>query len=160
MSEQNTQTQASFDLHTSGVGYLYRLRKVSVKRGAPYWAVTIGALHGLRDQETGRFETTYIDVRVVGRLAVKRLEELVSAGYFAPTHQGKFENRANVCICFKVGDITSGFYWREEEGQKVPVPTISGRLLQIKSAKVKLSADQPAVTFEFKNQPEAQDVAA
>lgn len=160
MSEQNTQIQTSFDLHTSGVGYLYRLRKVGVKRGAFYWAVTIGALHGLRDQETGRFETTYIDVRVVGRLAIKRLEELVSAGYFAPTQQGKYENRANICICFKVGDIKSGFYWRENDGQKTPVPTISGRLLQIKSAKVTLSAEQPAVTFEFKNQPEHQGAAA
>ena len=155
----NTQekSQSTFDLHVLGAGYLYRLRKVSVKRGSPYWAVTVGALHGKRDEDTGRFESTYIDCRVVGGLAVKRIEELVEAGYFTPTSNGKYENTAQIFIRFKLGDITSGFFWgnNQKTGDPEPVPTISGRVLQIKSAKVKTKDQEKAFPFDFVNQPQA-----
>lgn len=151
---QNVNTKKAFDLHTIGAGYLYRLRKISVKKGNPYWCVTVGALHGLKDSQTGRFDSTYFDCRVVGELAVKRIEELVEAGCFTSTGDGKFENAAHVFVRFKVGDITSGFYWKKTENGKEPVPTISGRLLQVKSAKVKFADRDSSFDFEFVNQPQ------
>ena len=43
-------TQAQFfDLHTRGIGYLNRVREVTVKKGNPFMACTIAALRGDTD---------------------------------------------------------------------------------------------------------------
>ena len=35
-----------FDLHTTGIGYLNRVREVTPEEGTPFLAVTIAAIHG------------------------------------------------------------------------------------------------------------------
>ena len=58
----STQNNQYFDLHTSGIGYLNRIRNVTVRKGKPFLAVTVAALHGA----TENIEYTYIDCRVTG----------------------------------------------------------------------------------------------
>ena len=57
-----TQTQETkyFDLHVHGIGYVNRIREVPVKRGNPFWACDIAALHGAEDD----VEFTRFDCRV------------------------------------------------------------------------------------------------
>ncbi|MGH8653667.1 MAG: DUF3577 domain-containing protein, partial [Gammaproteobacteria bacterium] len=35
-----------FDLHILGIGYLHRVREITPKRGEPFLAVEVSALHG------------------------------------------------------------------------------------------------------------------
>jgi hypothetical protein len=46
---QTTNQAASFDLIMEGVGYLNRVREVSVRKGPAYLACTINALMGTAD---------------------------------------------------------------------------------------------------------------
>ncbi|HCF2073316.1 TPA: DUF3577 domain-containing protein, partial [Pseudomonas aeruginosa] len=49
----NTQAQEAkyFDLHTTGIGYLNRIREVPIRRGEPFLAATVAALHGAADSK-------------------------------------------------------------------------------------------------------------
>ncbi|EMG3544582.1 DUF3577 domain-containing protein, partial [Pseudomonas aeruginosa] len=76
----NTQAQEAkyFDLHTTGIGYLNRIREVPIRRGEPFLAATVAALHGAADS----VEYSYIDCKVVGAQAeklVRRCKEAVEA---------------------------------------------------------------------------------
>lgn len=57
----NTQAQEAkyFDLHTTGIGYLNRIREVPIRRGEPFLAATVAALHGAADS----VEYSYIDCK-------------------------------------------------------------------------------------------------
>ncbi len=59
---QNTQESKFFDLHTRGIGYLNRIREVTVRKGQPFMAVTVAALRGTSDD----VEYTHIDCVVRG----------------------------------------------------------------------------------------------
>ena len=61
-----------YDLHTHGVGYVYRGHEVPVKRGEPFWACDISALHGAEDA----VEYTCCDCRVSGSEAAKVIKRL------------------------------------------------------------------------------------
>ena len=56
-----------FDLHTSGIGYINRVRLVEPRKGEPFWACSIAALRG----DTNNVEYTYFDVRVSGTEAAR-----------------------------------------------------------------------------------------
>ncbi len=92
---QSTQNQTSnssneyFDLHTSGVGYINRIREVDVKKGQNFMACTIGALRGVKSA----VEYTYFDCRVSGAEAAKVVKSLEEIG----------EDK-QVLAGFKVGD--------------------------------------------------------
>ncbi|MEZ9025031.1 DUF3577 domain-containing protein, partial [Vibrio sp. 10N.247.310.99] len=66
MSDNNQNTY--FDLHTHGFGFLNRVRKVTPKKGDPFYATTITCLRG--DDN----ERTYIDCKVVGKEAIELFE--------------------------------------------------------------------------------------
>src|SRR3546814_5642661 len=51
-----------FNLHTVGIGYLNRVREVQVRRGQPFMACDIAALHGATDA----VEYTRFDCKVAG----------------------------------------------------------------------------------------------
>ncbi|MFW5442682.1 MAG: DUF3577 domain-containing protein [Methylococcaceae bacterium] len=92
-STQNNQVSDSneyFDLHTTGVGYINRVREVDVKKGENFMACTIGALRGSKSA----VEYTYFDCRVSGSEAAKVIKSLEEA------------SKANKQILagFKVGD--------------------------------------------------------
>ena len=66
---QTHQEVKYFNLHTSGLGYLSRIRQVDVKRGDGFLACEINALHGRADD----VEYTRFDCRVSGAEAEKQI---------------------------------------------------------------------------------------
>jgi len=88
-----TQTNESkyFDLHTTGIGYLNRIREVEVRKGKPFLCVTVAALHGAADD----VEYSYIDCKVSGSEA-----ERITRLYWPSLSAGK-----KVLISFRIGDI-------------------------------------------------------
>lgn len=107
-----------FDLHTTGIGYLNRVREVSVRRGPAFLACTVAALHGSADD----VEYSYIDCKVSGSEAqklVRRCKEAVDAG-------------KKVLVSFKIGDIwTDPFIYQNGEKKGQPGAQLKGRLLFI-----------------------------
>lgn len=89
-STENNQIKY-YDLHTQGVGYVNRVREVPVKRGEPFWACTISALHGAEDS----IEYTNFDCRVAGSEAAKVIKRLNKA----------CEENKKILMGFKIGDL-------------------------------------------------------
>ncbi len=89
-STENNQTKY-FDLHTQGVGYVNRVREVPVKRGEPFWACNISALHG----STDAVEYTNFDCRVSGADAIKVIKRLDKAS----------QEEKKILMGFKIGDL-------------------------------------------------------
>ncbi|MFO7122262.1 STY4534 family ICE replication protein [Pseudomonas aeruginosa] len=121
----NTQAQEAkyFDLHTTGIGYLNRIREVPIRRGEPFLAVTVAALHGAADS----VEYSYIDCKVVGAQAeklVRRCKEAVEA-------------EKKVLISFRIGDIWADPFTYEKGAKKGQSgASLKGRLLFISWIKV------------------------
>ncbi|SPZ02543.1 Protein of uncharacterised function (DUF3577) [Pseudomonas luteola] len=112
-----------FDLHTTGVGYLNRIREVKVRKGAPFLACTVAALHGSADD----VEYSYIDCKVAGEEAQKLVRRCIPA-----VEAGK-----KVLISFRIGDIwADAFTHPRGEKQGQPGASLKGRLLFIAWIKV------------------------
>jgi len=123
MSDQNT-TPKYFDLHSTGVGYLNRVRLVEPERGNPFLAVDISALHGSIDN----VEYTRFDCRVSGSAAkdaIMALKEAIE------------DKNTKVLVGFKLGDLyaESFTYKRGEKAGQTGI-SLKTRLLQIHWAKV------------------------
>ena len=117
------QAQKYFDLHVTGIGYLNRAREVSVKRGQPFLAVDISALHG--DAENVQY--TRFDCRVSGREAQAIVRQLMPA----------VEAERKVLIGFKLGDLyAETFTFQRGEKQGQTGVSLKARLLRIAWAKV------------------------
>lgn len=113
-----------FDLHTTGIGYLNRIREVKPRgKGNPFMAVAIAALHGSADA----VEYSYIDCNVVGAEAeklIRRCQEAVSA-------------EKKVLVSFRIGDIwADAFTYEKGEKKGQPGASLKGRLLFIGWIKV------------------------
>ncbi|WP_047305783.1 STY4534 family ICE replication protein [Pseudomonas fluorescens] len=112
-----------FDLHTTGIGYLNRIREVAPRKGNPFIAATIAALHGASDA----VEYSYIDCNVVGTEAtklVRRCMEAVEAG-------------KKVLVSFRIGDIwADSFTYDKGEKKGQSGASLKGRLLFIGWIKV------------------------
>jgi len=112
-----------FDLHTTGVGYVNRIRQVQVKRGEPFWACDIAALHGAKDD----VETTRFDCRVSGSEAEKliiRCEQAV-------------KDKKKVLLGFKLGDLYAETFVYEKGDKKGQTGiSLKARLLSISWIKV------------------------
>ncbi|WP_248767855.1 STY4534 family ICE replication protein [Pseudomonas sp. MWU12-2345] len=123
MSNQTNETKF-FDLHTTGIGYLNRIREVSVRKGKPFMAVTVAALRGSSDE----VEYTYIDCNVVGEEA----ERLIRRCQDAVNNKGK-----KVLVSFRIGDIWPDTF-TYDKGDKIGKTGVSlkGRLLFIGWVKV------------------------
>jgi len=123
MTQSNTNETKYFDLHTTGIGYLKRIREVSVRKGNPFMAVTIGALHGAADD----VEYTYIDCKVSGGEAeklVRRSQQAEAAG-------------KKVLVGFRVGDLwVDTFVYDRGEKKGQTGASLKGRLLYISWIKV------------------------
>ncbi len=90
LSTSTDSTNEYFDLHTTGVGYVNRIREVEVKKGNGFMACTIAALRGLKSS----VEYTYFDCRVSGTEASKVIKRLVKAS----------EDNKQILIGFRIGD--------------------------------------------------------
>jgi hypothetical protein len=119
MSNNQTNETKFFDLHTTGIGYLNRIREVKPRgKGKPFMAVTVAALRGSSDNT----EYSYIDCNVVGAEAeklIRRSQAAVDAG-------------KKVLVSFRIGDIwTDSFIYEKGEKQGQPGASLKGRLLFI-----------------------------
>ncbi len=72
MSNEDTKY---FDLYTTGIGYLNRVREVTPKEGSPFWSVTIAALRGSADDA----QYSYFECRVSGKQAQEIVRQLKPA---------------------------------------------------------------------------------
>ncbi|WP_425928697.1 STY4534 family ICE replication protein [Pseudomonas sp. NyZ201] len=122
MSNQSNEAKF-FDLHTTGIGYLNRIRQVSPRKGKPFTCVTVAALHGA----TEKAEYSYIDCNVVGAEAeslVKRCQQAVEAN-------------KKVLVSFRIGDIWADAFTYEKGDKKGQAgASLKGRLLYIGWIKV------------------------
>jgi hypothetical protein len=79
-----------FDLHTSGVGYVNRIREVTPRKGEHFWACNLSALRGSKSA----VDYTYFDCRVSGSEASKVIKRLEKSG----------QEKKSILIGFKIGD--------------------------------------------------------
>ena len=123
MSESNNSETKYFDLHTTGIGYLNRVREVSVRKGEPFLAVDIAAIHGSSDD----IQTVRFDCRVSGSEAKEIIAQLNEA----------IENKRKVLVGFKLGDlyVDTFVYERGEKAGQTGI-SLKARLLKITWAKV------------------------
>ncbi len=123
-TQSNQSTEKFFDLHTTGIGYLNRAREVPVKRGEPFLAVDINAMHGSeKDVQQVRF-----DCRVSGTEAKAVMRNILMSAV---------EAKKKVLVGFKLGDLyVDTFVY--EKGDKAGQTGVSlkARLLRILWAKV------------------------
>nr|WP_298411638.1 STY4534 family ICE replication protein [uncultured Halomonas sp.] len=119
-----------FDLHITGVGYVNRIRKVTPKRGEPFWACDISALNGPADDvEYRRF-----DCRVSGSDAQKLVKKFDAT---VADRKEKGAPEPKILIGFKLGDLYPDMFTRTkgERAGEVAV-SLKARLLFINWAKV------------------------
>jgi predicted Zn-dependent protease len=123
MTHQTNPNSAYFDLHISGLGYLNRIREVLVKRGEPFWACDIAALHGAKED----VQTTRFDCRVSGSEAEKLIKRC---------EQAEKEHK-KILIGFKLGDLYAETFVYEKGDKKGQTGvSLKARLLFISWIKV------------------------
>lgn len=91
-----------FDLHTSGIGYIQRVREVPVRggrRAQPFLACTIAALVGPARDPSYR----YFDVKVSGAEAKKLVQRYI----------GVDDPKQRPLVRFRLGDLWGDVYIRE-----------------------------------------------
>jgi len=117
------ETTKYFDLHTTGIGYLNRIREVTPKEGTPFLSVTIAALRGSVDN----VQYTHFECRVSG----KRAQEIV--GQLKPAVEGK----SKVLIGFTLSDLyAEPFTFKNGDKAGETGVSLKARLLSISWAKV------------------------
>lgn len=159
-------TSKYFDLHISGIGYLNRARIVEPKKGAPFLAVDITAIHGDSDDP----QKTRFDCRVSGAEAKKVIEQ------FMPqiNDQGRMAAdgttlRHKVLAGFRLGDLyTDVFTYDKGDKKGTTGVSLKARLLlldwvkvdgkTVYQAKVETSAEQVSdAPVEVESGTEATD---
>src|SRR3546814_14093562 len=120
MNQASSNTKSSFDLHTSGIGYLQRVRIVPVRggrRAESFLACTVAALVGPAKDSTLRF----FDVKVSGADAKALVQRYV----------GVDDPKQRPLIRFRIGDLWGDPYISpsgERKGE--PEGSLTGRLLK------------------------------
>lgn len=128
------QTQPQyFDLHTSGIGYMSRLRLVQPDKSKgqkfkPFWSVSISAICG----EENDVKYVKFDLNIKGDQAKQAMDVLKP---FLIDDEGKsLDNK--VLVGFRVGDAIPEIYTVTKEGKPEQRVCLKGRLLKLTSAKV------------------------
>ena len=125
---ENNKQNDYFNLQVRGIGYLNRVREVKPKKGDPFFACDIKALHG----KSGAPNYTRFSVRISGATAKSVCKDLMADS----------NNRdSKVLIGFTIGDIEPESYTyngKDDSGNAVEKlgMVIRGRLLFIKWARV------------------------
>jgi len=124
-----------FDLHTTGIGYLNRVRKVTPEEGTPFLAVTIAAIHG----SASNVQHTYFECGVYGEQAQNTVRELQSA----------VEDESKVLIGFTLSDLRAdAFTFKQGDKAGETGVNLKARLIKIAWAKIngqKVSIQQQRV---------------
>ena len=124
-----------FDLHTTGIGYLNRVRQVTPEEGTPFLAVTIAAIHG----SASNVQHTYFECGVYGEQAQNTVRELKPA----------VEGESKVLIGFTLSDLRAdAFTFKQCDKACETGVNLKARLIKIAWAKVngqKVSIQQQRV---------------
>ncbi|WP_416425174.1 STY4534 family ICE replication protein [Pseudomonas sp. App30] len=119
----NAAPTSYFNLHTQGIGYLNRIREVPVRRGQPFMACDIAALHGASDD----VEYTRFDCKVAGGEAERLIRE----------HLEDVKADRKVLLAFRIGDLwVDAFTYEKGERKGLPGASLKGRLIFIEWIKV------------------------
>ena len=119
----NEESNKYFDLYTTGIGYLNRVREVTPKEGSPFWSVTIAALRGSVDD----VQYTYFECRVSGQQAQKLVQQL------KPAVEGKLK----VLVGFTLSDLfAEAFTYKTGDKAGETGVSLKARLLRVGWAKV------------------------
>lgn len=127
-------TSKYFDLHINGIGYLNRARVVKPKKGTPFLAVDITAIHG----DSKEPQKTRFDCRVSGAEAKKVIEQYMSQ----INDQGRMAAdgttlRHKVLAGFRLGDLyTDVFTYDKGEKKGTTGVSLKARLLRLDWVKV------------------------
>ena len=109
-----------FDLHTSGIGYIQRVREVPVRggrRAQPFLACTVAALVGSAKDPSYR----YFDVKVSGAEAKKLVERYI----------GVDDPKQRPLVRFRLGDLWGDAYIRDKGERKgEAAASLKARLLK------------------------------
>ena len=112
-----------FDLYTTGIGYLNRVREVTPKEGSPFWSVTIAALRGSVDD----VQYTRFECRVSGKQAQEIVRQLNPA----------VEGTRKVLIGFTLSDLyAETFTFKSGDKAGETGVSLKARLLRVPWAKV------------------------
>ena len=126
------ETKQYFDLHTTGLGYLNRVREVTPKEGSPFLSVTIAALRGSVDNA----QYTHFECRVSGKKAQELVRQLKPA----------VEGNQKVLIGFTLSDLyAESFTFKNGDKAGETGISLKARLLRLAWAKVD---GQPFYTAE------------
>ena len=119
----NAESTRYFDLHTTGLGYLNRVREVTPKEGKPFWSVSIAALRGSVDD----VRYTHLECRVSGRQAQEIIRQLKPA----------VEDRQRVLVGFTLSDLfAEPFTFKNGDKAGQTGVSLKARLLRVSWAKV------------------------
>ena len=112
-----------FDLLTTGLGYINRVREVTPEEGNPFLSVTLAALRGSADNA----QYTHFECRVAGKQAKAVIREL----------QAAIEGDHKVLVGFTLSDLYPEVF-TYKKGEKAGQTGISlkARLLRIGWAKI------------------------
>ncbi|MCL2590587.1 MAG: STY4534 family ICE replication protein [Betaproteobacteria bacterium] len=124
MSDKTASTEKQYyDLHTTGIGYLNRIREVEPKKGKPFLACDVAAIVGPSDEvEYRRFDCT-----VSGKEAQNLVRRCAAA----------VEAEKKVLIRFTLGDLwTDIFTYEKGEKKGQQAVSLKARLLRIDWIKV------------------------
>jgi hypothetical protein len=122
-AKQTQEVVSYFNLHTQGIGYLNRIREVPIRRGQPFLACDIAALHGAADA----VEYTRFDCKVSGAEAERLIRRCMDA----------VQAEKKVLLAFRIGDLwVDPFLYEKGERQGQPGASLKGRLLFIEWIKV------------------------
>lgn len=112
-----------FDLHTTGIGYLNRVREVTPKEGSPFLAVTLAAIHG----SVANVQHTYFECGVYGNETKRIVRELMPA----------VEDESKVLIGFTLSNLKAdAFLFQQGDKAGQPGVNLKARLIKIAWAKV------------------------
>lgn len=112
-----------FDLHTSGIGYLNRIREVTPKEGTPFLAVTIAAIHG----SVSKVQHTYFECGVYGEQAQNIVRELKPA----------VEGGSKILIGFTLSDLKADtFTFKQGDKAGQTGVNLKARLIKVGWVKV------------------------
>jgi hypothetical protein len=112
-----------FDLLTTGLGYINRVREVTPEEGNPFTSVTLAALRGSADNA----QYTHFECRVAGKQAKAVIREL----------QAAVEGDHKVLVGFTLSDLyPEAFTYKKGEKAGQTGISLKARLLRIGWAKV------------------------
>lgn len=119
----NADSSKYFDLHTTGIGYLNRVRDVNPKEGKSFLSVTLAALRG----STDNVKYSYFECTVSGKQAQQAVRQL----------QAAVEAERKVLVGFTLSDLyAEAFTYKQGDRAGETGVSLKARLLRIAWAKV------------------------